>query len=112
MTFDKSLELNKAIVDNINAYCTLKGMKLSEFEEKVGVSRGYFNRIASTGNAIALVTAKNVADELDTTLNGIIGTGLLRQFRIAIKEKELEALNAEKAEMEKDLESLKAETAS
>lgn len=112
MEFNESLALNKAIVDNINAYCTLKGMKVSEFEEKVGVSRGYFARIASTGNAIALVTAKRVADELQADLAEIIGTALLKRLEIAIKEAELKACQEETERRTLELERLKAETAS
>ena len=112
MSFEESLAMNKAIVDNINAHCELSGITRSEFEEKVGVSRGYFARIASTGNAIALVTAKRVADELHTTLDEIIGTSLLRRLEIAIKEMELKACQEETERRVLELERLKAETAS
>ena len=107
----------KDFCNSILSICKDRNVRISDFEAKVGVSRGYFARTAKGDSEIGLDKASRIAKEIGFDLKELIDGNAAREARQnaikdAIKnkrefaEKVSASLEKEIAELEKEYDSL------
>lgn len=103
----------KDFCNSILSICKDRGVKISDFEATVGVSRGYFARTAKGKSEIGLDRASRIAKEIGFDLKELIDGDAAREARQnAIKdeiEKKREFAEMVSAKFEKEIADLKRE---
>ena len=103
----------KDFCNSILSICKDRNVRVSDFEAKVGVSRGYFARTAKGESEIGLDKASRIAEEIGFSLTEMIdgnGARVARQNALKCEiEKKREFADKVSAELEKEIASLERE---
>jgi len=75
--------------------CKDKGIKISDLEKKIGVSKGYISRLKQGTKEIGLFKAYKIANILGCNLNDLIESETWKDARIKELQKELDELMKE-----------------
>lgn len=109
MKFEDSKQLNEIIADNVNLHTILTGENIGEFETRIGKHPGYLARICKTGAEISLLTAISIADELGTTVDGLIGETFKTTAQAVLRDRKIAKLLSQKEAIEKEIEALRTD---
>ena len=84
MTIEEAMKKQKLAIKNIRFLLKRKGKKLGDLEDRLGVTRGYFSRCDNDSNKrISLTLMIMAADFLETPLQDLLSSDLVKKLELA-----------------------------
>ena len=99
MTQKEAIVKQTIALNNIKAFCTMRGIKLGELEQSIGLSKGYLSRIKVDGRGVPFFRIIMIADELGVSLERLVDPYVVSN---------MESLESQKAELLKKRDALSA----
>ncbi len=96
----------KMALNNVFVLCQVKGIKTSEIEKSVGLSKGYLSRMKKQAKAMSFDTMVKIAKYLDVSLDSLLEDDFLKR-KITLSVEDL--LNGDYSKYLRDLEGRKNE---
>ena len=110
MTEKEAIVKQTIALNNIKAFCTMRGIKLGELEQSIGLSKGYLSRIKVDGRGISFFRIIMIADELGVSLERLVDPYVVNNMEIERIGRQIESLESKKAELLKKRDALSGET--
>ena len=99
MTHEEALIKQTVAINNIKAFCTMRGIQLGNLEASIGVSKGYFSRIKSDTRGVPFYKILMAADALGVSLEKLVDPYVVNTMEIERIERQIESLKGKKAEL-------------
>ena len=99
MTHEEALIKQTVAINNIKAFCTMRGIQLGDLEASIGVSKGYFSRIKANTRGVPFYKILMVADALGVSLEKLVDPYVVNTMEIERIERQIESLENKKAEL-------------
>lgn len=99
MTQGEALIKQTVAINNIKAFCTMRGIQLGNLEISIGVSKGYFSRIKSGTRGVPFYKILMAADALGVSLEKLVDPYVVNIMEIERIERQIESLESKKTEL-------------
>lgn len=99
MTRDEAFIKQTVAINNIKAFCTMRGIQLGNLEASIGVSKGYFSRIKADTRGVPFCKILMAADALGVSLEKLVDPYVVNTMEIERIERQIESLESKKAEL-------------
>ena len=99
MTREEALIKQTVAINNIKAFCTMRGIQLGNLEASIGVSKGYFSRIKANTRGVPFYKILMAADALGVSLEKLVDPYVVNSMEIERIERQIESLESKKAEL-------------
>lgn len=99
MTQEEAFIKQTVAINNIKAFCTMRGIQLRNLEASIGVTKGYFSRIKAEPRGIPFYKILMAADALGVSLEKLVDPYVVNTMEIERIERQIESLESKKAEL-------------
>ena len=86
---------SQILISNTQYFCKKNGIRIQDFEEEIGMTRGHLARYYRTEKPIGLDTAVYISKRFGISLDMLVSEDIQRQERIVKLERELANLKKE-----------------
>jgi transcriptional regulator with XRE-family HTH domain len=91
------MNVSKKICESIEILCSFNHISISELEDRIGFSKGYISRCKNGKKKLSVDCCYDIASIFNTTINDLLSDKYKNEF----KEKKIEELKKQIAEIEK-----------